>query len=105
MKKLEAAGMTVAVVLVLIAGVFFMEACSAMPDYRAELATVRWVEPDAKGLGGFPGESERTLVKFDDGATMYVGGRRGEPGERILVPRQRGVRTMFGILSTSKAQR
>lgn len=81
--------------------ILFIESLSMVPRYVLEAATIRSIGPDATGLGGFPGESERTLVKFDDGLTTYIGGRRGEPGERILAPRIKGTKTAFGLLATS----
>lgn len=85
--------------LALAALLLFIEAFSISPRYELEPATIRSVGPDATGMGGFVGETERTLIRFDDGLTDYMGGRRGEPGERILAPRRRGTSSALGILA------
>ena len=75
----------------------FIEATSAMPRYELEPATVRKVVKNPEW--GFVGCDERTLIRFDDGFTTEIGGNKGEPGEKILAHRQRGVRTIFGIFA------
>jgi hypothetical protein len=76
-----------------------LEAASMTPHYESEMATVRMVEPDAAGMGGYVGERERTWVRFDDGFTRHYGGNLGAPGDRVRVYRPCGTDTMFGILA------
>lgn len=102
MKTLKLIGIVAASIVGLTLFVVFVDGMSTTPRYVLESATIHHVEPDAKGLGGFPGESERTLAKFQDGLTIYVAGRRGEPGERILLHRQRGTNTVFGLLARNE---
>jgi len=82
-------------VIGVIALVIFVDLLSVMPRYQLEPATVRKVVPDSRGFIGY---DEMTLVRFDDGFDDEVAGNRGEPGDKILAPRRRGVQTMFGIL-------
>ena len=75
---------------------FVLECMSTTPHYVLEKATVRKVIDDPDW--GYIGTDFRTLVKFDDGFTTHVSGDRGDPGERILVHRQYGTKSLFGIM-------
>lgn len=74
--------------------VLLVEASSIRPVYRKEMATIKSIQDDPPY--GFIGEDKRTLVKFKDGSTLYLGGARGEIGEEILVSRQVGRESMLG---------
>lgn len=76
---------------------FILECISIAPHYEKQMAEVRSIEEDPDF--GFIGEDYRTLVKFKDGHTQYIGGKRGEVGEMILVDKVVGRSTLFGIFA------
>ena len=80
-------------------GVFglMLEAMTVMPHYVDEPATVRKVVKEGTSWG-YIGTDLVTLARFDDGMHAECGGDRGEPGELVLMPRQRGTTSMLGIL-------
>ena len=65
-----------------------MDAVTLEVNYELEPATVRKVvkNPPWKYIAC----DEMTLVRFDDGLDVDMGGNHGEPGDRILAPRPRG---------------
>lgn len=83
--------------LILAALFWFIEAGGAVPHHELEPATVLKVQADWPS--GFVGQKFRTTVKFADGFVTDVGGDKGEPGDKILAYRQRGVDTPFGVLA------
>ena len=88
-------------ILGITAAVLLMELFSIHPHYENEPATVRKVLPNPRWK--FIGEDEMTSVRFDDGYTTEIAGNKGEPGDRILVSRQRGTDTLLGLFATKEA--
>lgn len=80
-----------------------VEVCSIAPFYVSEKATVRKVVKNPKWK--FIGADEMTLVRFIDGFDTEVAGNRGEPGDVILVGRQRGTQSLFGVLGDRRARK
>jgi hypothetical protein len=76
---------------------FALEAMSVMPYYVDEPAIVRKVVKEGTNWG-YVGTDVMTLARFEDGTHAQCGGDRGEPGEWVLMPRQRGTTSMLGIL-------
>ncbi len=76
---------------------FILELFSAAPHYILEPATVRKVVKNPEW--GFIGADQMTLIRFNDGFDSQIAGNRGEPGDKILAPRQHGTETIFGLLN------
>lgn len=80
--------------------ILLMEAMSVMPRYELEPATVRKVVKNP--TWGYIGQDEMTLIRFADGFDWQTAGNRGEPGDKILVYRQRGTRSMLGWFASKE---
>lgn len=72
-----------------------LEAFSLAPKYELRPATVLKVTDDQRGFIGY---DRMTIVKFEDDYVTEVAGDKGEPGDKVLVYRQNGVSSIFGIL-------
>lgn len=71
-----------------------LEMMSTMPHYVEEPATIRKVINDPAW-----GDSDwLTLGRFADGKPAQQRGDLGEPGETVLMWRERGTTSMLGIL-------
>lgn len=88
--------MGVGVVVVIVLWLLFMDALTVTAHYEMEPATVRKVVKNPSWR--YIACDEMTLIRFDDGFDTDIGGNKGEAGDRILAPRQRGTDSMFGIL-------
>jgi hypothetical protein len=95
--KLHHIGITALVTAGIAVFGFLLEAMTVMPHYVDEPATIRKVVKEGTSWG-YIGTDVMTLARFDDGMHAECGGDRGEPGERVLMPRHRGTTSMFGIL-------
>lgn len=72
-----------------------LDVCTVHPHYELEPATVRKVTVNTNlGYRGDP----LTVIRFDDGFGEDIAGDRGAPGDRIMAWRQRGTRSLLGIL-------
>jgi len=84
------------IVFTILVATVILEPVSVHADYELQPAVVRKVVPDTHG---FIGADHMTLVRFNDGYDWQVSGDRGEPGEEILVHRQVGTKSFFGVLA------
>lgn len=84
-----------AIFAALLLSLTFIEAMSICPNFELRPATVIKVVPDTRG---FIGHSTMTIVKFEDDYVTEVGGDKGNPGDKVLVHRQFGLKSVFGIL-------
>lgn len=84
-----------AIVSAIFATLTLFEAMNIYPNFELRPATVIKVVPDTRG---FIGHSTMTIVKFEDDYVTEVGGDKGNPGDKVLVDRQFGLKSAFGIL-------
>lgn len=75
-------------------GAFVLEAFSTMPEYKTSPATIRKVVRDPAW-----GQSDwLTLGRFADGTPAQQRGDLGDPGETIMMLREDGTTSLFGIM-------
>jgi len=90
------------VAIAIVVGLFLTEVFSVNPVYKLYPATVRKVVKNPPWH--YVGCDEMTLIRFDDGFADEMSGNRGEPGDRIMVYRQCGTSSLFGILGKEETK-